>query len=66
MAKIRIGTCSWKYDSWRGLVYRDQAKKNYLQEYSELYDTVEIDQWFWSLFLYCQPKYSSLKGIFLL
>ena len=50
MAKIRIGTCSWKYDSWRGLVYRDQAKKNYLQEYSELYDTVEIDQWFWSLF----------------
>ena len=50
MAKIRIGTCSWKYDSWRDLVYSDQAKKNYLLEYSKMYDTVEIDQWFWSLF----------------
>jgi len=50
MAKIRLGTCSWKYDSWRDLVYSDQAKKNYLLEYSKKYDTVEIDQWFWSLF----------------
>ena len=50
MAKIRLGTCSWKYDSWQGLVYSDQAKKNYLYEYSKKYDTVEIDQWFWSLF----------------
>ena len=24
--------------------------KNYLKEYSEKFDTVEIDQWFWSLF----------------
>jgi uncharacterized protein YecE (DUF72 family) len=50
MAQIRIGTCSWKYDSWRDLVYSDHAKKNYLLEYSRKYDTVEIDQWFWSLF----------------
>ena len=50
MSIIRLGTCSWKYDSWRGLVYSDQAKKNYLLEYSKKYDTVEIDQWFWSLF----------------
>jgi len=50
MATVRFGTCSWKYDSWRGLVYSDQAKKNYLQEYSKKYDSVEIDQWFWSLF----------------
>jgi uncharacterized protein YecE (DUF72 family) len=50
MAKIRLGTCSWKYDSWRDLVYSDQAKKNYLLEYSKKYDSVEIDQWFWSLF----------------
>ena len=48
---LRIGTCSWKYDSWRGLVYSDNEKINYLQEYSNLYNTVEIDQWFWSLFL---------------
>lgn len=46
---IRIGTCSWKYDSWKGLVYPDKAKLNYLSEYSKHYNTVEIDQWFWSL-----------------
>ena len=50
MAKIRLGTCSWKYDSWKGLVYSERAKENYLLEYSRHYDTVEIDQWFWSLF----------------
>lgn len=48
--KIRIGTCSWKYDSWRDIVYSDQAKQNYLKEYAQKFDTVEIDQWFWSLF----------------
>lgn len=47
---IRIGTCSWKYDSWRGIVYSDNDKINYLEEYSKYYSTVEIDQWFWSLF----------------
>lgn len=47
---IRFGTCSWKYDSWVGLVYSDSTNKNYLLEYSRKYNTVEIDQWFWSLF----------------
>jgi uncharacterized protein YecE (DUF72 family) len=47
---LRIGTCSWKYDSWRGLVYSSQKSFNYLQEYSQQFNTVEIDQWFWSLF----------------
>jgi len=47
---LRIGTCSWKYDSWRELVYSDKEKINYLEEYSQLYNTVEVDQWFWSLF----------------
>ena len=47
---LRIGTCSWKYDSWRGLVYSKKDKINYLDEYSQKYNTVEIDQWFWSLF----------------
>ena len=50
MAQIRFGTCSWKYDSWQGIVYSPAAKKNYLLEYSQKYNTVEIDQWFWSLF----------------
>lgn len=47
---IRMGTCSWKYDSWEGIVYSKEAKANYLAEYSRHFDTVEVDQWFWSLF----------------
>lgn len=47
---LRIGTCSWKYDSWEGIIYSDKAKLNYLKEYSQHYNTVEVDQWFWSLF----------------
>lgn len=48
--KLRIGTCSWKYDSWKGIVYSENENINYLEEYSCHYDTVEVDQWFWSLF----------------
>ena len=50
MAAIRIGTCSWKYDSWRGIVYPETGAFDYLREYSRHFDTVEIDRWFWSLF----------------
>ena len=48
--KIRIGTCSWKYPEWHGLVYSAPKGIDYLAEYSRKYSTVEIDQWFWSLF----------------
>ncbi|WP_163338740.1 DUF72 domain-containing protein [Desulfopila sp. IMCC35008] len=47
---IQIGTCSWKYESWQGLVYSSGKPANYLHEYSQHYRTVEVDQWFWSLF----------------
>ena len=50
---IRIGTCSWKYDSWKGIVYPDKEKINHLVEYAKHFNTVEVDQWFWSLF---EPK----------
>jgi len=50
MAELRIGTCSWKYPSWRGLVYSAAQGINYLQEYAAHFNTVEVDQWFWSLF----------------
>jgi uncharacterized protein YecE (DUF72 family) len=50
---LRIGTCSWKYDSWKGLVY-DKGKSyrpdDYLVDYARIFNTVEADQWFWSLF----------------
>jgi uncharacterized protein YecE (DUF72 family) len=50
MAELHIGTCSWKYDSWRGLVYPEKGAFDFLEEYARQFDTVEIDQWFWSLF----------------
>ena len=50
MTALHIGTCSWEYDSWRGLVYSDVPHPNYLQQYAHKYDTVEVDQWFWSLY----------------
>lgn len=52
-ANVRIGTCSWKYGSWSGLVYpagRTLHVDEYLPFYAEHFSTVEIDQWFWSLF----------------
>jgi uncharacterized protein YecE (DUF72 family) len=50
LSSIRFGTCSWKYESWKGLIYPEIEKFNYLKEYSNHFNTVEIDQWFWSLF----------------
>jgi uncharacterized protein YecE (DUF72 family) len=47
---VELGTCSWKFPSWEGLVYSAADDINYLAEYAEHYGTVEIDQWFWSLF----------------
>jgi len=49
MSQLRIGTCSWKYDSWIGLVYSEGVGKHYLREYAGQYNSVEVDQWFWSL-----------------
>lgn len=47
---LKIGTCSWKYNSWQGIIYPKKKPFNYLEEYSRHYKTVEVDQWFWSLF----------------
>lgn len=50
---LRIGTCSWKYDSWKGLIYdpnKAYKPNDYLPDYAKHFNTVEIDQWFWSLF----------------
>ena len=50
---IYIGSCSWRYDSWKGLIYNpDKTYKSadYLPDYAKLFNTVEIDHWFWSLF----------------
>jgi uncharacterized protein YecE (DUF72 family) len=56
VADLRTGTCSWKYPSWAGIVYSAPKGIDYLAEYARRYDTVEVDQWFWSLFPGARPK----------
>jgi uncharacterized protein YecE (DUF72 family) len=56
MAELRIGTSSWKYRSWTGLVYSAPEGIDFLNEYATKYDTVEVDQWFWSLFKSSTPR----------
>lgn len=48
-SNLRIGTCSWNYDSWVGLVYSSPKRTaaEYLKEYSLKFNTVEIDSWFY-------------------
>lgn len=50
---LRLGTCSWKYDTWKGLIYeplKTYRPDDYLTDYAKKLDSVEVDQWFWSLF----------------
>ena len=56
MAALRIGTSSWKFDSWEGILYEPGSPRSYLEQYAGAFDTVEIDQWFWSLFEAPQPR----------
>lgn len=50
--RLRIGTCSWNYPEWEEIgIYSQQQKRHYeyLPEYSQHFNTAEVDQWFWSL-----------------
>jgi uncharacterized protein YecE (DUF72 family) len=51
MGKLFLGTCSWNYDSWEGLVYTNKCRSaaEYLNEYSKHFDTAEIDSWFYKI-----------------
>jgi len=49
MPGLWVGTCSWKYPSWKGLVYSRASGIDYLAEYARKYTSVEIDQWFYAL-----------------
>jgi uncharacterized protein YecE (DUF72 family) len=49
MTALFVGTCSWKYPSWKDLVYSRATGIDYLSEYAARYSTVEVDQWFWTL-----------------
>jgi uncharacterized protein YecE (DUF72 family) len=53
---LRIGTSSWNFNSWEGLVYSRNSGRSYLEQYARVYDSAEIDRWFWSLFESPQPR----------
>jgi len=53
---LRIGTSSWNFKSWEGLVYSRDNDRSYLEQYAQVYDSAEIDRWFWSLFDSPQPR----------
>jgi uncharacterized protein YecE (DUF72 family) len=47
---IRIGTCGWQYDDWRGAFYAPEVPKTrWLAEYAGSFDTVECDNAFYRL-----------------
>lgn len=50
-SSIHFGTCSWNYNSWIGLVYSGKCNRaaDYLYEYAQKYDTVEVDSWFYKI-----------------
>jgi uncharacterized protein YecE (DUF72 family) len=48
---LRIGTCSWNYESWVGLVYSEPSRTalGYLGEYSARFRSAEVDSFFYRL-----------------
>jgi len=50
-SSVKLGTCSWNYESWVGLVYSKPSKTaaGYLPEYSQHFRTAEVDSWFYRL-----------------
>jgi uncharacterized protein YecE (DUF72 family) len=51
MNMLYMGTCSWNYDSWEGLVYtrKERSAADYLTEYARHFNTAEIDSWFYKI-----------------
>lgn len=49
-ATLRVGTCGYQYDHWRGVLYPEGlARAHWLQRYAEVFDSVEIDSTFYGL-----------------
>ena len=50
MRPVRVGCSGWQYDSWRGRLYPDGlAKGRWLERYSQVFDTVEVNSTFYRL-----------------
>jgi len=47
---IRVGTSGWQYADWRGVLYpKGLPQRLWLQRYSEVFDTVELNNSFYRL-----------------
>ncbi len=58
MSQLRIGCSGWNYAHWRELIYpKGLPAKRWLQHYSTLFDTVEINNTFYRL-----PQVSAVRG----
>src|SRR5947209_4800494 len=50
MSEVRIGCSGWMYDDWRGRLYPERApKRRWLELYSQVFDTVEVNSTFYRL-----------------
>ena len=50
MRPVRVGCSGWQYDSWRGGLYPDGlAKGRWLERYSQVFHTVEVNSTFYRL-----------------
>jgi uncharacterized protein YecE (DUF72 family) len=50
MRPVRVGCSGWQYDSWRGRFYPEGlAKGRWLEHYSQVFDTVEVNSTFYRL-----------------
>jgi uncharacterized protein YecE (DUF72 family) len=57
-AKVHIGTQGWNYDGWVGPFYPTGTRKREMLElYSKIFDTVEIDSTFYAI-----PSEASVRG----
>jgi len=58
MHSVRIGTCGWSYDDWKGVFYPEKLKSaDYLGHYAEHFDIVEVDSTF-----YRSPSRKMVEG----
>lgn len=49
MKRFHIGTQGWSYDSWTGAFYPPGDRRDRLELYSRVFDTVEIDSTFYAM-----------------
>lgn len=49
MREVRIGCSGWSYESWRAGFYRGVPGRRWLERYSEVFDTVEVNATFYRL-----------------